>query len=285
MFDTPGIFDRAKKVLSTGECRTRSFDLNSTDRPTMLEGAPDHCHVIPHRDHPNEFTDQETSHRLGAIKTKFFDMDLARGFLLFSAIMYEREEEWVRRAADYTVISEKLLIRSELAIYKKARDWDVRFASISDFVTVSGAYVGAFYSAKGADGDPWITVVFKGTSPATFSEWITDVTFTHESAQDFLWGYAHQGSAVHEIDRDAGLTESWSHRFYSTLFPATGANVPVLPYRRIVDALGAIGRQLGEETSGKRVNLFVTGHSLGAALASLFYSARSSLASPLVRNI
>jgi hypothetical protein len=126
MFDTPAIFDRAKKVLSTGAYLARVLCMKRTDESTNLAGSPDHCHVVAHRDNANEFTEEETSHRLGGIKTKFFDMDLARAFLLFSAIMYERDEEWVRRAADYTVISEKLLIRSELAIYKKAKDWDVR---------------------------------------------------------------------------------------------------------------------------------------------------------------
>lgn len=43
-----------------------------------------------------------------------------------SAIMYERDDRWVHQASEDRTRSERLLIRSELAIYKKAKQWDVR---------------------------------------------------------------------------------------------------------------------------------------------------------------
>lgn len=72
------------------------------------------------------------------------------------------------------------------------------------------------------------------------------------------------GSARHATF-NLRLTRSCS--FHTTLFPANGTQVPFLTYRRIYEALGAIGRQLHKESGGKKVNLWISRHSLGAGLA------------------
>ncbi|KAI5478812.1 succinyl-CoA synthetase-like protein [Pseudohyphozyma bogoriensis] len=73
--------------------------------------------------------------------------------------------------------------------------------------------------------EPWICVVFKGTGPASMAEWLIDATCAQENAQDCMTGSCHQG-------------------FYTTLFPANGTPLPVLPYRRITDMVTTIAHQL-----------------------------------------
>lgn len=49
-----------------------------------------------------------------------------------------------------------------------------------------------------------------------------------------------------------------------------GSNAQILPARRIVESISTLGRML-HDASGKQVQLFFTGHSLGAGVASLAY--------------
>ncbi|KAI5478809.1 hypothetical protein MNV49_004541 [Pseudohyphozyma bogoriensis] len=197
-------------------------------------------------------------------RVKVFDIDVARTLLLFSASVYEREPAWVQAAANYRPYAPGLLEKSEDKILDFSDTWGIKYVSVSDCVNVGGAYAGAFYSdgystandTQVLSAEPWICVVFKGTGPASMAEWLIDATCAQENAQDYLTGSCHQG-------------------FYTTLFPANGSQLPVLPYRRITDMVTTIAHQLRNgpgRDPARPINVFVTGHSLGAGLASLYYA-------------
>jgi len=135
--------------------------------------------------------------------------------------------------------------------FSYARVWGLDFVSISDFVTISGPFVGAFYRIKdlARHQHPFIIICLKGTSPTNLAEWSTDGTLNFEDAADWLGaGLAHQG-------------------FYTALFPSNGDDsFGMMPYDRIVRTIRLIASQ-AEGT--KKVQLFVCGHSCVFSSASL----------------
>jgi len=188
----------------------------------------------------------ESKAPFGAQRYEVFDLDIARTLLLMSSIMYERNDALVKQAALYPSWTQTLLLKAEEVTRDVADSWGMSFAGVSDFLTVAGPYCGIFYDKKLEQN--WIVVAFKGTSPTNFSEWLVDATFAHEVAEDYLWGNAHKG-------------------FYDSLFPGSGSAVD--PSGRIIEAIKAVAQELKTD---KPIQLWVTGHSLGAGLASLFYS-------------
>jgi hypothetical protein len=84
-------------------------------------------------------------------------------------------------------------------------------------------------------------------------QWITDATLNLVDASDWLGaGEAHQG-------------------FYTALFPPPSSTMLTMPYTRILNVLKIIARS-ASEVSPRKTNLFITGHSLGAGIASLLYA-------------
>ncbi|KAI8449084.1 Alpha/Beta hydrolase protein [Phakopsora pachyrhizi] len=183
-----------------------------------------------------------------------FNREVARAILLMSSIVYERDSDQVKKAFDYSEEAKKHLLKSEEKIYKYVADWGCKFISIADFQTADGPFVGAFYDIEPGHV-PYIVIVFKGTSPQALSEWIVDISFNLEAANDRLGeGFAHQG-------------------FYASLFPSSGPadRFQPSPYLRILETIETISKEAFEKT-GQRANLYVGGHSLGAGIASLFYA-------------
>jgi hypothetical protein len=161
--------------------------------------------------------------------------------------------------ADASPGSANMLMQSTSRIRKQALRWGMRFASISDFTSVGGPFCGLFWPAGApANGEaPWVVLAFKGTSPTNVSEFLIDGTIAHRPANAFFGGGAvHQG-------------------FYTALAP--GAEARTDPYATILHALRHLATQL-RAPGAPPVPLWVTGHSLGAALASLLYA--RLLASP-----
>lgn len=78
---------------------------------------------------------------------------------------------------------------------------------MTDFISVSGAYAGAFYSDKD-EKNPWIVLAFKGTSPFNYTEWIRDATFARVDANDFLWGSCHSGYVAWSLSRSMKWSEA-----------------------------------------------------------------------------
>jgi hypothetical protein len=54
-----------------------------------------------------------------------------------------------------------------------------------DFQTAKGPFVGAFFDLE-ARPNPFMVIVFKGTSFQDISEWIVDTTFNLEACADQL---------------------------------------------------------------------------------------------------
>ncbi|RIA91297.1 Alpha/Beta hydrolase protein [Glomus cerebriforme] len=133
------------------------------------------------------------------------------------------------------------------------KDFDLNylnFTSVSELNTSDGgSFCGMFWS----DIENFIVVSFKGTTPTNFAEWLGNLTFQCVDARSYLFGQVHRG-------------------FYNYLFPIdeerAGKNYPC---QKIIDAINIKATTL-KKKNGSKVNLWITGHSLGGALATLFYS-------------
>ncbi|ORY74764.1 Alpha/Beta hydrolase protein [Leucosporidium creatinivorum] len=190
------------------------------------------------------------------LTTRIFDLDVAKTFLMMSALVYERRDGDVVAASDIFVqdkeAAEVLLLRSEQVIRDQAAHWNLRYEGISDLASTSGPFASIFYSQEG-DPNPFIVLCFKGTTPTNFAEFLVDATISRVSSAVFFGdGTAHQG-------------------FYTDLFPTTEGGAD--GYGQITRSLRHVASEMtkGSKTH-KAVPLWVTGHSLGSALASLIYA-------------
>jgi hypothetical protein len=211
---------------------------------------------------------------------KGFNLDRAQFLLFLSAVMYERNEKQVIKAyrtlskikkkKDIDTISDedlqkvyKILKESEKSICDQIKEFDLEFTSLSELNTLGGPYVGMFWSEK----RNFITIACKGTTPTNFSEWLTNASFQRIDARAFLFGEVHQG-------------------FYSQLFPVNEYDSAKLnrscPATRIIEAVNKKSEEIrirNMENNNNNiklkdiplVNIYVTGHSLGGALANLLY--------------
>ncbi|KAK9711998.1 hypothetical protein K7432_007433 [Basidiobolus ranarum] len=121
-------------------------------------------------------------------------------------------------------------------------------------VVGGGPYCGVFV---GKTPKPYIVVVFKGTSPFDSAEWLSDATLSRTQASSYVYGEVHSG-------------------FFNKLFPqqsAIGRVKRSSPYAEILNCLYKVASEF-QSTGGSVVDIpvWVTGHSLGAALASLFFA-------------
>ncbi|KAG0151043.1 hypothetical protein CROQUDRAFT_37372 [Cronartium quercuum f. sp. fusiforme G11] len=190
-----------------------------------------------------------------------FNVDSARAILLMCAIVYERDTTFVKKAAEASTSKSGLdegvlyLLKSEEPMLRLADEWGLGFISVADFRLLSGPFAGAFYNYEniGADDNPFIVLAIKGTDPEAFSECITDCACILEDCGDFLaTGMAHEG-------------------FYNSLFPSKSSGERVLPYNRMIELVKMIAKTAYDHT-GKKSNLMIGGHSLGAGIASLLYA-------------
>jgi len=138
----------------------------------------------------------------------------------------------------------------ENEVKKQAKDFNLNFTSISELNTDDGgSFCGMFWS----DTENFIVVAFKGTTQTNFAEWLSNLTFQCVDARNYLFGQVHRG-------------------FYNYLFPideeSAGKNYPC---QKIIDAINCKATTL-KNKNGRKVNLWITGHSLGGALATLFYA-------------
>lgn len=220
----------------------------------VLSGNPeDYLLPLKVRSHPDMAT-YAASYR----RHLEFNVDVAKTILLMSSIVYERNTTFVQKAADYPDSARLYLLKSEEFMYRLGVEWGCQFISVADFQNVSGPFAGAFYNLDN-EGNPFMVVVFKGTSPEALTEWITDATFDQEMCIDALgMGFAHSG-------------------FYSSLFPSANSGAKMWPYMRIIETVKMVAQraydnQINDTGPKRKLNLFVGGHSLGAGMASLFYA-------------
>ncbi|KAM0746360.1 alpha/beta-hydrolase [Meredithblackwellia eburnea MCA 4105] len=213
-----------------------------------------------------------SSHKQGcppSATTRFFSLPLARTLLLFSAIVYERDDSLVYKAGDVgskdPALAEQYLKDSEKRIRKKADFWKLNYEGISSLSTPSGPFASIFYPREAVSSDqgnlsfrPWIALIFKGTSADNFAEILVDANISRTPAGAFFGaGTAHEG-------------------FYSGLFPENtgGADAYSTIRAHLKHTASELRRKSTNPITGQspKVPLWVSGHSLGSALAGLIFA-------------
>ncbi|KAG0009466.1 hypothetical protein BGZ81_003376, partial [Podila clonocystis] len=190
-----------------------------------------------------------------------FSYHIANLLLIMSSMAYERDEKLVAEASKILMNVQnqverekaaKLLEESERAIDEKSTSqFGMRFAGISELKTLGGPFAGLFYN------DEAIVLVFKGTSVLAFNEYLIDVTIQRVDASEYLYGEVHKG-------------------FYESLFPdpkptddyESDTYDRTNPFNTIMETIFETAQRAKAKT-GKPVNLWITGHSLGGALAAM----------------
>ncbi|OLL24018.1 Phospholipase A1-II 1 [Neolecta irregularis DAH-3] len=220
-----------------------------------------------------------------------FNIDVARWLLLVSGIMYERDtnkaleatkayyesqddhslsfaglrtqediKNFVRskqgdKDETFSMVSSNgnYHFRPESRIEQQTRIWDVHFRPISHMKRLYSPFAGIWWNSG---QDPFIIVAFKGTTPVDYSEFLVDASFQKTDASAFLWGNCHQGDAYDSSLHGGGNEES--------------------PYGSLIQAIRIKAKELHAAIKEKypyiKIPVYVTGHSLGAAMASLFYA-------------
>ncbi|GAA5839301.1 hypothetical protein JCM5353_004132 [Sporobolomyces roseus] len=222
----------------------------------------------------------------GVAKTvRIFSIPLAKTLLLMSALVYERKDSYVYTATQLTQQAQRVkndtakrnrllneaeleLNKSEEVIREQASIWGFNYEGVSELGTTGGGpFASIFYTSTSTHEDPFIVLVFKGTGPQNFAEFLVDATINRVPASVFFGsgsGTCHQG-------------------FYTSLFMTNDSD-----HRSGTDAYGTIVRTLRhtatrmkQELANDRglelaevdnIPLWVAGHSLGSALASLCYA-------------
>ncbi|RCH86567.1 hypothetical protein CU098_006254 [Rhizopus stolonifer] len=212
-------------------------------------------------------TNDEQRHRT-------FDISIAETMTILGSLVYERQDKKITQA--YTLFSDynqnernlsnpekkyqeiqhemkRLVWESEKPIRQIARRYGLHFAGVTDLKSLGETFCGLFWPIK--SDDPFIIVAFKGTTPTNYSEFLVDATLQRTDARSYLFGSAHEG-------------------FYSSLFPTHLDMDSRDPYYAIQSAIREKAIQLQKESNNpsKPVQLWVAGHSLGAAIGSLLFA-------------
>ncbi|GAA6036319.1 hypothetical protein JCM8097_001663 [Rhodosporidiobolus ruineniae] len=232
------------------------------DVPTTLPQQASQLDVDP------DFTGLKT--------VRIFSIPLARTLLFMSSIVYERPDHLVQRAAELAVKAKSsylpasvqyrdmmeqardTLIQSGQPIKDKVAVWGLEFDGVSELTTVAGPFASIFYTKSGQK--PFICLVFKGTTPTDYAEWLQNLTVTRTGASVFFGGGS---GTVHD-------------GFYTSLFMTTDeSKAEVDGYgNSILRTLRHVAARMKRDANDKdlKIPLWCTGHSLGGALASLFYA-------------
>ncbi len=190
---------------------------------------------------------------------KIFDLDMAETLLILSTIIYDQDSDKVREihhklkyyssdSYSYDQLAEDCYYAHK-NIHDQAKNLELEFRPLSELGTLDFLFAGMFWSKE----NNFIVVTFKGTTPTNFSEWLVDFLYIREDAHNFVFGELHKG-------------------FYHNFFPKTlDENKMSYPALRMVETIRCKAREI-YNYKNKKVNIWVTGHSLGAALAQVFYA-------------
>lgn len=182
-------------------------------------------------------------------RTRFFNLDVAKTLLVFSTALYERNDELVYETVVDPKADPQKHVEAESRIEELAKSWGLEFSGVSDLNSYGGAFAGLWWDPN----SNWIVISFKGTTPFCGAEWLEDLTLTKTNAKAFLFGQAHQG-------------------FYDKLFPDYSTHIAYSPYGNILQTIRELAKELKKQSGSKNINLYVTGHSLGSAIATSFYA-------------
>jgi len=140
-----------------------------------------------------------------------------------------------------------LVMKSESTIMGIAKTWGFKFCAIRQLTLLGGPFIGLFYN------EDMMILAVKGTTPDDFSEFVVDFTINQTDAGVFLGS----GSGVHE-------------GFYDDIFTGSTKTGGEDTYGVIIRSLKACAKQMKAQNPRlDKVPLSITGHSLGAAMASL----------------
>ncbi|CAG8750902.1 15145_t:CDS:2, partial [Acaulospora morrowiae] len=192
-----------------------------------------------------------------------FNLNRAEFLLWTSTILYSRDEHLVAEAYKKIVKLKsntstqevqqiiELVDKSEDPVHRQAAYFGLKFTSLTECNSVGGPYGGIFWS----EYHNFIILSFKGSDVLSLTQWLTNFSFQRMDARPFLFGEVHEG-------------------FYTSLFPDnTDESVKFknqCPAVRLTDAIKRKAAEIYSKTH-KPVNLWLSGHSLGAALAILMY--------------
>ncbi|KZO97501.1 alpha/beta-hydrolase [Calocera viscosa TUFC12733] len=139
---------------------------------------------------------------------------------------------------------------TKLAAWANSMIPPITYTSVSELNGTDSAFCGVFYDP----GSTWIILAFKGTDPTEFSEWASDFQYIPREAGERIAGFGqvHGG-------------------FYDRLFAAPSSG-GLAPFDTIASSVRAVADELSAAHASSKINLFVTGHSLGCAMASLAYA-------------
>ncbi|KAF9955012.1 hypothetical protein BGZ72_004098 [Mortierella alpina] len=190
-----------------------------------------------------------------------FNYHVANLLLIMSSMAYQRDDKLVAEASKILLDvkdqaqrekAAKLLEQSERVIDENAqREFGMRFMGISELKTLGGPFAGLFYN------DDAIVLVFKGTSVLAFNEYLIDVTIQRVDASEYLYGEVHKGF-YESLFPDAKPISKYENRTYDQ----------TNPFNTIMETIFETAR-ISKQKTGKPVNLWLTGHSLGGALAAM----------------
>ncbi|KAG0166542.1 hypothetical protein DFQ28_007183 [Apophysomyces sp. BC1034] len=228
--------------------------------------------TLPSLGKPAEETEYSSKRR------RTFDLSIAQTFVVLSSLIYERNVDKVKEG--YKTIAEmwdaddddelcdidgdgiddspqalqaqKLLWESEELIRSIAGRWGLHFMGVTEMKSLGGPYCGIFWS----ETLPFIVIAFKGTTPTNYEEFLVDATLQRTDASAFLYGCCHEG-------------------FYESVFPTSGFGSDDLrdPFGAILERVHEKARQIQTQlNTTEPVQIWVTGHSLGAAMSSLLFA-------------
>ncbi|KAL7320973.1 hypothetical protein PS15m_000800 [Mucor circinelloides] len=204
-----------------------------------------------------------------------FDVSIAETMTVLSSLIYERQDKKVTKAfkalSDFNKTQQpnqtyeqielemkRLVWESEKPIRKIARTYGLHFAGVTELKSLGGPFCGLYWPIHDEDynQDPFIIVSFKGTTPQNYSEFLVDATLQRTDARAYLFGSAHEG-------------------FYDSLFPTSidSGTDSRDPYYAIQSAIEEKAKQLQKKFKTKKpVQIWVSGHSLGASLGVLLFA-------------
>jgi hypothetical protein len=198
----------------------------------------------------------------GFHSSKLFNLDMVETLLILSTIIYDQNADKVREVYNKLKIHEGTdfddLINDCREAYevidKKARDLKFNFIPLSELDSLDSLFAGMYLPEQQDNQENnFIVITFKGTSPTNFAEWLTDFLFMRVDASQYLFGEIHKG-------------------FYDNFFPKIlDETQESYPAKRMVEIICNIAKKMYKRNK-KKVNIWITGHSLGAALAQVFYA-------------
>ncbi|ORY80726.1 hypothetical protein BCR35DRAFT_331788 [Leucosporidium creatinivorum] len=217
---------------------------------------------------------------------RIFDVDVCKTLAFMTSVVYERSDEKVMQAsriaktvpdlagnAQQAAINQanNLLLQSEQRIQAQAQSWGLAYEGISDLSSIGSAFASIFYTGvdkvsvvpagqerlpANREKHPFIVLVMKGTTPTSYADFLVNGTISKVSATTFLGGGAGQ---AHE-------------GYYTSLFASNKNGDRARPTGQIVKSLKNIAAELSRLSGGRHIPLWITGHSLGACLASLLFA-------------